>query len=639
MNINANQAAQTAGYAGQAMNAFQAAVNIDNQQPKPEGTTFWFRWLIRIVAIVTGILAMICGVFGALSTSPSCIAAGAIMIFLGFAMIMFEVPICCQFVRFTQPVANFSENRPAWQKAFLYSIPPLLPLVLCQSISIVLGFICLLVNGAIQFMLVVGKKASREEMMQRAAGTDDGRGPRVPDGPSINAAGNKGFTFTQLPEKNVSVEFTLSSSPHSGSQPALNCSLTQCSSGSNNPIDCLQSSTPCFGYRNINNMSYCAPGILCSILESCNNINYSCISNTSACVVNSCCSPQAVCLPVSLVNLCKSGWINTGSMNNARYDHTASVLTNGKVLVAGGSYAGAPMNSTELYDPSTGVWAVTGSMNNALYSHTASLLISGKVLVVGGSYNNQVLNSAELYDPSAGVWTVTGIMNNTRFSHTASVLANGNVLVAGGEDYLGYIIENAEFYDPSTGFWTPTGSMNSARYLHTASVLTNGKVFVAGGHNGSFPLVSAELYDSSTGVWTLTGSMNNARFSHTASVLRDGKVLVAGGFNGSFLLESAELYDPSTGVWTVTGSMNNTRYDHTASVLTNGKVLVAGGIHDNQATDSAELYDPSTEIWALTNSMNNGRYLYTASLLTNGNVLVTGGLGFGINTLNSSELY
>ncbi|CAF2132567.1 unnamed protein product [Rotaria magnacalcarata] len=611
MNINANQAAQTAGYAGQAMNAFQAAVNIDNQQPKPEGTTFWFRWLIRIVAIVTGILAMICGVFGALSTSPSCIAAGAIMIFLGFAMIMFEVPICCQFVRFTQPVANFSENRPAWQKAFLYSIPPLLPLVLCQSISIVLGFICLLVNGAIQFMLVVGKKASREEMMQRAAGTDDGRGPRVPDGPSINAAGNKGFTFTQLPEKNVSVEFTLSSSPHSGSQPALNCSLTQCSSGSNNPIDCLQSSTPCFGYRNINNMSYCAPGILCSILESCNNINYSCTSNTSVCVVNSCCSPQAVCLPVSLVNLCKSGWINTGSMNNARYDHTASVLTNGKVLVAGGSYAGAPMNSTEF----------------------------GKVLVAGGSYNNQVLNSAELYDPSAGVWTVTGSMNNTRFSHTASVLANGNVLVAGGEDYLGYIIENAELYDPSTGFWTLTGSMNSARYLHTASVLTNGKVFVAGGHNGSFSLVSAELYDSSTGVWTLTGSMNNARFSHTASVLRDGKVLVAGGFNGSFLLESAELYDPSTGVWTVTGSMNNTRYDHTASVLTNGKVLVAGGIHDNQATDSAELYDPSTEIWALTNSMNNGRYLYTASLLTNGNVLVTGGLGFGINTLNSSELY
>ncbi|CAF1432684.1 unnamed protein product [Adineta steineri] len=200
MNFNANQASQTANYAGQAMSAFQTAVNIDNQQPQAEGTTFWFRWLIRIVAIVTGILAMVCGVFGALSVSASCIAAGVLMIFFGFSMIMFEVPICCQFVSYTQPVAKFSERRPTWQKAMIYSIPPLLPLVLCQSVSIVLGFICLLVNGAIQFMLAVGKKASREEMLSRAgvSGAND-RGPPVPNGPPVNSAGDKGFTFTQLP--------------------------------------------------------------------------------------------------------------------------------------------------------------------------------------------------------------------------------------------------------------------------------------------------------------------------------------------------------------------------------------------------------------------------------------------------------
>ncbi|CAF1179705.1 unnamed protein product [Adineta ricciae] len=189
MNFNANQAAQTAKFAGGAMNAFQTAVDIDNQQPQQEGTTFWFRWLIRIVAVVTGILAMICGVFGALSVSLSCIAAGIIMIFLGFSMIMFEVPICCQFVSYTQPVAKFSETRPAWQKAMLYSLPPLIPLVLCQSISIVLGFICLLVNGAIQFMLTVGKKATKEEMSSRA-----GAQP-IPDGPPVAAANDKGFRF------------------------------------------------------------------------------------------------------------------------------------------------------------------------------------------------------------------------------------------------------------------------------------------------------------------------------------------------------------------------------------------------------------------------------------------------------------
>lgn len=96
--------------------------------------------------------------------------------FLGFALIMFEVPVCCQFVQYTQPVAQFSQQRPPWQKAALYTLfvlttkysmcfyhsilfsPPLVPLIFCQSLSIILGFLCILVNGAIQFMLAVGKK-------------------------------------------------------------------------------------------------------------------------------------------------------------------------------------------------------------------------------------------------------------------------------------------------------------------------------------------------------------------------------------------------------------------------------------------------------------------------------------------------
>ncbi|CAF0786881.1 unnamed protein product [Rotaria sordida] len=184
------------------MNAFQTAVNIDNQQPQAEGTTFWFRWFIRVVAVVSGILAMICGLFGALSLSPSCIIAGIIIIFLGFALIMFEVPICCQFVQYTQPMAQFSEQRPSWQKAVLYSVPPLVPLMLCHSATIVFGFICILVNGAIQFMLAVGKKAPLEQMLQRAGVGVNNRGPPVPEGPPVNITnntGDKGFNFTPLP--------------------------------------------------------------------------------------------------------------------------------------------------------------------------------------------------------------------------------------------------------------------------------------------------------------------------------------------------------------------------------------------------------------------------------------------------------
>jgi ABC-type multidrug transport system fused ATPase/permease subunit len=202
-NFTANQATQGANYAGRAMNAFQTAVNIDNQQPQQAGTTFWFRWFIRVVAIVTGILAMICGIFGALSVSPFCIIAGVLMIFLGFALIMFEVPICCQFVQYTQPVAQFSEQRPAWQKAVLYSAPPLVPLIICPtSVSIIFGFLCILVNGAIQFMLAVGKKAPLEEMLQRAGVGANARGPPVPEGPPVNVGvgtSGKNYNFTPLP--------------------------------------------------------------------------------------------------------------------------------------------------------------------------------------------------------------------------------------------------------------------------------------------------------------------------------------------------------------------------------------------------------------------------------------------------------
>ncbi|CAF1587112.1 unnamed protein product, partial [Adineta steineri] len=115
---------------------------------------------------------------------------------------------------------------------------------------------------------------------------------------------------TQLPdyscsENNVSIQFTLSSSSHSASNSASNCSLQQCNTSLNGNNNCLSSSTSCFDYRTINNISYCAPGILCSILETCNNITQTCSSNNSICVINSCCSSQPVCLPFLATQICE----------------------------------------------------------------------------------------------------------------------------------------------------------------------------------------------------------------------------------------------------------------------------------------------------------------------------------------------
>jgi Kelch motif len=159
-------------------------------------------------------------------------------------------------------------------------------------------------------------------------------------------------------------------------------------------------------------------------------------------------------------------WEYTGSLNTARTDQTATLLTDGRVLVAGGY--GSIQNwlaSAELYDTSTGNWTVTGSLNTARSIHTATLLSDGRVLVAGGS---GALASAELYDPAGGIWSVTGNLNVFRLWHTATLLTDGRVLVAGGD---GGSPLSVELYDPAMGTWTVTASLNTGRYFRMAGYL------------------------------------------------------------------------------------------------------------------------------------------------------------------------
>ena len=211
-----------------------------------------------------------------------------------------------------------------------------------------------------------------------------------------------------------------------------------------------------------------------------------------------------------LYNPANGAWSATGSMATNRAMHTATLLPNGKVLVAGGLTSqgthNLSNNGAELYDPMTGTWKVTGAMSTARYSHTATLLPNGKVLVAGGVKNGSYVSSAELYDPTTETWTTTGGMTVPRSQHTATLLPNGKVLVAGGVG-----LSSTELFDPASGTWTATGSMTSARRLHTATLLPSGKVLVAGGVG----LSSAELYDPASGIWTTTGSMTTVRSEHS----------------------------------------------------------------------------------------------------------------------------
>jgi hypothetical protein len=276
-------------------------------------------------------------------------------------------------------------------------------------------------------------------------------------------------------------------------------------------------------------------------------------------------------------------------------------LNNATVLVAGGMATQSngvrvKSNLAELYQMGSHAFVATGSMADARYGHTATLLPDGRVLVVGGAdlmdgIDN--LATAEIYDPLTGKFSRTGSMAQGRANHTATLLGDGRVLITGGYGGGTLPLASAEIYDPATGKFTTTGSMSVARQHHTATLLPGGQVLIAGGLDASsHVLASTELYDPAIGTFHATGPMAAAREFHTATSLGDDRVLVVGGLGADQAtpLASAEIYDPATGRFTATGSLKTARQGHTATLLIYGQVVVAGGL----GTNSMEVYWPDT---------------------------------------------
>lgn len=330
-------------------------------------------------------------------------------------------------------------------------------------------------------------------------------------------------------------------------------------------------------------------------------------------------------------------WAPTGALAAPLVSLTATLLRDGRVLAAGGldplkgraTTAAAIFDSTAT-DPATGrrgAWTPTAAMHAPRSSHTATLLADGRVLVAGGCDTNcgghldDSTASAEIFDPSAtdpatgrtGRWLPTAAMAHGRTFHTATLLGTGQVLVVGGDGAQG--LAAPEIYVPGAargqGSWRPAGDeVGGVRRLeHTATLLRDGTVLIVGGSIGihGSELDTAEIYDPGPGAWRLTGPMRRSRAFHTATLLPTGDVLVAGGRDArSETIATAEVYAPASHRWSAEPAMAEPRSGHTATLLDTepcgascGRVLLAGGLDCSRSCpkgrvigQSAVLYTP-----------------------------------------------
>jgi hypothetical protein len=269
--------------------------------------------------------------------------------------------------------------------------------------------------------------------------------------------------------------------------------------------------------------------------------------------------------------------------------------------------------------------------------HTATLLPNDQVLVAGGISNAGNEATVERYDPVSNTWTSVASMGTARAYHTATRLPNDLVLVAGGSG-PGGARQDTELYDAQSDHWTPGSAMSDARWQHTATRLSSGRVLVAGGFGDVGIRHDAELYDPATLQWT-TIPLISSRTDHTASLLPDGQVLLAGGVGGNGPLALAELFDPGSMTFTPTAPMLHARTGHFATSLPDGRVLVAGGTDSGGPLDRVEVYDPAKKTWQPVRLLATPRNEPVGASFSDGSVLVVGGLGVGGLPLATAELF
>jgi N-acetylneuraminic acid mutarotase len=336
------------------------------------------------------------------------------------------------------------------------------------------------------------------------------------------------------------------------------------------------------------------------------------------------------------------GFVATGSLVTPVSHATATLLSNGEVLVAGGQdSAGGALGSAELYNPSSGAWTPTASMPVPVTDATATLLANGEVLVAGGLTESASAlvptTASQLYDPVTGQWSLTpGQLQQATFDASAALLGSGDVLYVGGlpsTSPAANAVTTAESYDPFTGVWSLASSLPTGVAGAEAASLSNGEVLLAGGETGASGTVTnaAEVYSATSNAWSPVAAMPVGVAYAATTKLSSGEVLVAGGETTpeGALTAATQVFNPSSGSWQTASGLPASSFGATATLLGSGEVLYAGGLTSTTGSGgpiaAAEVYNPSNGTWTMTGSLLVAEGFGTATLLGNGDVLIAGG--------------
>jgi hypothetical protein len=356
----------------------------------------------------------------------------------------------------------------------------------------------------------------------------------------------------------------------------------------------------------------------------------------------------------------------TAPLANARRAHTATVLTDGRVLVVGGELGADTdkLDSVELFDPASETWSALPALPEPRSNHTATLLTDGRVLIAGGGDNasigipsgEEATATALLFDPATGTFSPTGSMAAPRAAHRAELLSDGRVLVVGGGTDMVFgpcgptpncnvavSLASAEFYDPVTGEWSAAESMAEPRVNFTLTALGDGGLLAVGGFSSDADdsLATAERFDPVTLSWSAAGSLSTGdRLHHAAAGLGSGGVLVAGGKSANVApLAAVERFDVMTGSWAPVAPLDVPRTGAAMLLLQSGHVLHAGGFNQYtyETLPTSAIFAEETGSWTIISPMLTPRIFHTAVLLHDGRVLICGG-GTGSFATNLCDL-